>query len=856
MSVAICTIISKNYLSHARVFVDSFLRHNRGIDVHILLVDRVDGYFDPENEKFILSEIDQLEIKNLSSFCFKYNVTELNTAVKPFYIDYLFRRHGYEKIIYFDPDILVMNNLNELFNLLDNYSVVLIPHITSPIADDGRHINEIDILMAGSYNLGFIGLSHYERLKDFLNWWKERLYKYCFSAPSHGLFVDQKWIDLLPGMVDDVYILRHPGYNVAYWNLHERTVTYKNGQFLVNNQPLYFFHFSGFVFNDIDCISKYQDRFSLRDFEDLRLLFERYRDLLVQKDYLSVKDWPYAFGFFDNGVKIHDILRQLYNGLKEQGIDFGNPFITDGPDSFFSWLIKPVKAGKPITNLLSYIYYLRPDLQKAFPEPFGSNLNEFIGWAKQSFKTEYNFDFRLTPFKDFEVELKHNVVAKAKSEYSLRHFRISGKIKDLVWRYGIRYAKIIKSLPVLNLIAFRVYNRLASERTSAIGMHNTKDAVKEMLGTSFLKGQDPGVNIAGYIDTESGVAEATRGIIRSVDSAGIPFVLNNIEQEFYRRNDKTYTEFSRENPYPINIIHVNADQVPHVARVLGDDYFRGKYNIGYWFWELSEFPEEWLPSLSYFDEIWVASDFCLDSISKVSPVPVVKISPSVVIDDSTNISREFFGLDASRFIFLMMFDFLSFIERKNPMAVVEAFRLAFKPEDDVTLVIKSTSSSYNRPMLEHLSRLVDGLNVKIIDVYLNKHELHSLINLCDCYVALHRSEGFGLPLAEAMLMGKPVIATAYSGNMEFMNVNNSFLVKYKLVELCEDCGPYKKGRVWADPDISHAAELMRYVLNNREHTMEVAKKGKEDINKYFNPDVVGGKIKKRIECILKNSNTR
>lgn len=850
---AVCTIISKNYLSYARVFAESFLKHNSGYDVHVLLVDRVEGYFDPEKEKFILTEIEQLDIDDLPSFCFKYNVTELNTAAKPFFIDYLFRKYLYKKVIYFDPDILVMNSLDELFNILDEYNVVLTPHITSPINDSEKHINEIDILMAGTYNLGFIGLSNYEHVKNFLSWWKDRLYKYCFSAPSQGLFVDQKWIDLLPGMIDSIFILRHPGYNVAYWNLHERKIIYKNGVFKSNGEHIYFFHFSGFVFNNLDCISKYQNRYSLNEFPDLRVLFEKYKDLLVQKEDLNVKDWPYAFGRFDNGVKIHDVIRQLYNGLREQGENFGNPFITSNPDSFFNWLNSQALPGKPITNLLNYIYHIRPDLRGAFPSPFDKNLIEFINWAKTAMKKEYSFDDRLIPFSDLDLSAGLNFTERIRVDYSVSRFTIISKIKNIIWDYGIKYATLIKSIPLINLIAIKAYNSLARERVGMVCTYNTGETISNITRVTVKSKGGVGINVAGYIDTESGVAEAARGIIRAVQCAKIPFVLNNIEQEFYRRNDKTLTDFSSENPYSINLIHVNADQVPHVANLLGKEYFNEKYNIGYWFWELSEFPDMWLSSFQYFDEIWVASDFCLDAISKVSPVPVVKITPSVVIEDRHIYGREYFGLVHDSFIFLTIFDFLSFIERKNPFAVIKAFKTAFGHGKDVTLLIKCTNSSYNHKMLEHLIGMTDGLNIKIIDRYIDKEELHSLINACDCYVSLHRSEGFGLPIAESMLLGKPVIATAYSGNMEFMNITNSFPVKYSLIEIEKDCGPYKRGNEWADPDTDHAAELMRWVFEKRDEARLIAQKASQDIKTLFNPDKIGSKIKKRLSRIVEDN---
>lgn len=856
MKNAICTIVSKNYLSYARTLIDSFALHNKGVDMHVLLVDRVDGYFDPYKENFILTTLEQLEIQDEPSFCFKYNVTELNTAVKPFFLDYLFKNCGYDKVIYFDPDILIMNNLDELFSLLDSHSAVLTPHITSPIADDGKLLSEINLLMSGAYNLGFIGFSHYEKIGYLLSWWKERLYKYCFSAPDKGLFVDQKWIDLLPGMLEDVCILRHPGYNTAYWNLHERTITCKDGGFRVNGQPVYFFHFSGFVFDNIECISKYQNRFKLGDLQGLGLLFEKYKALVAQRGYAEARQWPYAYGIFDNGVKIPGIIRQFYLGLMEQGKKFGNPFITTGPDSFFEWLNQAAITGKPVTNLLGYIYCLRADLQGAFPDHFTNNLSEFMAWARQSLKKEYDFDDKLMPFSAYKEDaMPQNIMEKSVTTLEMAHSKATDAkdmAKALVWRYGLKHARLIKNIPLLNMAAQRAYDSLARENIYSPAEGDAQEAVRRLLDKSELKASDEGAgfNIAGYIDTESGIGEATRGIIDAVRAAGVPFALKNIEQQFYRRNDKTYTDFSDANPYPLNILHVNADQVPYVAKQLGDNFLRGKYNIGYWYWELSEFPDAWLDAFSFFNEIWVASDFCLDTISRVSPVPVVKIPPSVAIKEKGIYDREHFGINPDNFTFLMMFDFRSFIERKNPMAVIDAFKLAFAPDENVTLVIKCTNSDGNQAMLHQLRDKVAGANVKIIEGYLDAHEINDLLAASDAYVSLHRSEGLGLPMAEAMLMGKPVIATAYSGNLEFMNINNSFLVKYRLTELEKDAGPYRKGNVWANPDISHAAELMRFVSEHREAAGKKGEVAREDVRRQLNPETIGRKIRKRMDGIL------
>lgn len=360
---------------------------------------------------------------------------------------------------------------------------------------------------------------------------------------------------------------------------------------------------------------------------------------------------------------------------------------------------------------------------------------------------------------------------------------------------------------------------------------------------------DFGVNISGYVNSEFGLGEGVRGTIRAVEAAGIPFVINNCTfNTMHRKMDSSYTDFSDENPYPINIIQVNVDMINTFISSVSPEYFKDKYNIGFWAWELPEFPKEWLSAFNLFHEIWTPSAYCVDAIAPVSPIPVLKVMYSISLA-RPSISKQSLGLPNNKFIFLFTFDFCSVFERKNPAAVIEAFKQAFgKDNEYVLLVIKFSNANYFPVELQKLLDLIEGFtNIKLIDNYLLKDELNALIYHCDCYISLHRAEGFGLTMAEAMFYGKPVIATAYSGNTEYMNINNSFLVKYSLVKLTEDHGPYKKGNVWAEPDIDHAAYLMQYVFNNYEEAKQLGIKGAKSINAMLNPKVIGEKIKSRLE---------
>jgi len=404
--LAICTIIAKNYLSFARVLTDSFLEHNPGGKVFVLLVDKVDGYFDPHLEKFHLVTMDELGIPEMEQILFQYNVVEACTGLKPYFLDYLFNKYNLRKLAYFDPDILITANLNELAELLDEYSVILTPHMLEPIPLNDQHKpREIDLLHVGTYNLGFIALADNPTAMKLLRWWHERLSKMCvWVDPSRVLFNDQKWIDLVPGYFDGVCILRDPCYNVAYWNLQSRQVELNEGKVKVNGHPLKFFHFSGFNPDNINQISVYQNRFTLDKLKHLRPLFEEYKGRLLANGYKETRDWPYAFDYFDNGIKIINPVRQQYLSLGEKVLEFGNPFSTQGSHTFLSWLFQPAeKSFGSISRFWHCVYLSCPDLKSTYPDVFGKDRQAFLYWCANKGKFEYNID---------EVFLQPNTVVK------------------------------------------------------------------------------------------------------------------------------------------------------------------------------------------------------------------------------------------------------------------------------------------------------------------------------------------------------------------------------------------------------------------------------------------------------------
>ncbi|MBI3603184.1 MAG: glycosyltransferase family 4 protein [Nitrospirae bacterium] len=396
-------------------------------------------------------------------------------------------------------------------------------------------------------------------------------------------------------------------------------------------------------------------------------------------------------------------------------------------------------------------------------------------------------------------------------------------------------------------VAYELFERLATFRVR--GVPSSQHGVGNGLVGKRLRF---GLNIAGTITAEGGVSEGVRATILATRAAAVPYALNNFSMSRSPNTDEAYADQCvDDNVYDINLVHINANKLWRFLNHAGPDYLKGKYNIGFWSWELSVFPNKWQDRFSYFHEIWTPSSFCLEALAPVSPVKVFKMPYAVEAGASPKCSRRHFGISDEKFVFLFLFDFYSAFERKNPLAVVNAFKRAFSPHEPVSLVVKFYNAEMNPRDHGRLRKAATGSSVTLLDGYLPRDETHDLLACCDAYVSLHRAEGFGFTMAEAMALGKPVIATNYSGNTEFMNSDNSFLVSYRLKELERDFGLYEKGHVWADPDVDDAARWMRHVYDKREAAQEVGRRAADYIRTAHAPSSVGRLIEARLREIGK-----
>lgn len=333
--IAVFTIASKNYFALAKTFLDSVKKvHPEGVDLYLFLADEGAEFLSNPSLPFKIVEARDLKVPSLRQMAFQYDIMEFNTAIKPFCIKELFSR-GYSKALYFDPDIFVFRPLTSVFTALDTSSVFLTPHLTEELPpEDKCYPSEQVYLRVGTYNLGFIGVSASPEGAAFTDWWSRKCADQCFKEMETGLFVDQKWINLVPGIYKNVRISRDKGLNMAYWNLHERTL----GKDLEVNGavPLVFFHFSGINILAPYNISSHQNRYSLKTRPDLTEVFNEYCETVKRNGFEQYRALPYAYVFYKDGGLVGDFARRHYSIVSGR---FPDPF-TVGPGSYKEYLVR------------------------------------------------------------------------------------------------------------------------------------------------------------------------------------------------------------------------------------------------------------------------------------------------------------------------------------------------------------------------------------------------------------------------------------------------------------------------------------------------------------------------------------
>lgn len=293
--LAVATIVAKNYVSFARVLAQSFLSHHPDVPFFALLSDEVDGYFDPGAEPFCLVRQSEVGIPDLPRLRVRYDRKQVAVTSKPYLLSHLLDR-GFGSVIFLDPDIWVLGSLDHLFSLVREHAAVLMPHLLAPLSGEDGVERELNILRSGVYNGGFVGVSARPAARAFLSWWQDRVYEHCRHDVAHGVYYDQRWLDLAVVFFEDVYVFRDPSFNVAHWNLPERAIRVGDDAITVDGQPCRFFHFSGFDPDRPHAVTRYSPRLEMSNVGPAAELFRRYLMLLERAGYHETKGWPYAYG--------------------------------------------------------------------------------------------------------------------------------------------------------------------------------------------------------------------------------------------------------------------------------------------------------------------------------------------------------------------------------------------------------------------------------------------------------------------------------------------------------------------------------------------------------------------------------
>jgi glycosyltransferase involved in cell wall biosynthesis len=781
---AACTIVAHNYLPLARIVARSFLAHHPESSFYIVIVDRpIEARQIVEDGITIIPVTDiDFGADGFLNMATIYDVTEFATSVKPFALKHLLQQH--ECVLYLDPDIKVYSRLDDLVAKTIEIGWSLTPHCLQPIPRTGAGPTEREIMAAGVYNLGYIGISR--PLVGMLDWWAERLRRDAIIDVEKQLFTDQRWIDLAVGIFQP-YIERSTGYNVAYWNLDQRTMHQDGGTWFVDNEPLRFFHFSGYDPVNPHWMSKYQPgtpRVLFSERPELISLFLDYGEELLTMRPAGEKNPSYGWNEAFPGFKLSRGLRRMFRdelltAERNGSTPPPSPFVIGGLEAFITWCKEiPKGSARRLPRYAEAVFNDRHDLQHNHHEVNGGNLEGFNGWVRRQGRSE-------------------------RIEFSM---------------FG--YLDAVDAVVV----------------TDSVTLVSSEGRKKN------------GVDVVGYLKAELGVGEAGRLLVSALraNELEVDTVNCSLTQS---RQDHPFEVSNKASHYAV-VLAVNADQVNAVRHSLGVKFFEERYTIGQWFWELSEPPESYKAAFDLLFEIWAPTLFIKQSLEtmatervKIVHMPLPIVTPEI----DSSLTKKSFGLD-DRFAFLFTFDFLSVLKRKNAIGLIDAFCEAFAPNEGPVLVLKSINADKRLIEFEKLKWACRGrMDIIVIDEYFDVVKSASLMAVTDCYVSLHRSEGLGLTMAEAMALGKPVIATGYSGNMDFMSEENSILIPWTLVLVGKDAESYPPTGMWAEPNLEAASAAMRRVYEDQSFARTLGAKAQRDIAENFSPQKTGERMKSRLE---------
>lgn len=505
------------------------------------------------------------------------------------------------------------------------------------------------------------------------------------------------------------------------------------------------------------------------------------------------------------------------------------------------WLA-PDDPGHALSWMMVFAAEARPDLSVDLRTRAGRI--RLLGWYLVHGREEMGFGSQ--PLPSWQVQ------------YLLQPSSTPGlhRLHEIIyaWRSDVRQAFPLTPSAQPYLDWFEHFIRVETRLIDALQCDTVSPASEERFSLPHQSAF--GVNVIGYAFGQFGIAEDSRMAVKSLLEAKVPATLINfLPGDDMPQADRSMADHvSLDAPYAINLFCLTAlEQGRHFAEegMPGDGY-----NIGYWPWELSAWPQPWQHLFSLVDEIWVSSQHTYDAVIPVSPVPVRLMPMAVDVSMAVRRTRAYFGLPEQARLFLFSFDLNSSTQRKNPGACIDAFLKAFPRdqasslEQEVGLVIKIQKPGKPNKTWRALKSLrAKDARIHFIERSLPRSDLLALYQSCDCFISLHRAEGFGRNIAEAMMLGVPVVVTGYSGSAQFCNDKNAFLVRYAPIVLADDDYPFGQGMEWAEPSVAHAAEQMRTVLHRPDRVRRQSEAGQRALRLHHGFDSVGKNYLDRLRII-------
>jgi glycosyltransferase involved in cell wall biosynthesis len=824
------TIATMSSLPRAKALAASLARHQPDWPLSVMLIGRERAIAEAarrESALAVASVADLLDV-DVETLLARHDEADLVVLLMP----HLLLRHAErtgEPVLHLPSSAWLLGDLEPFAAALAERGVLLVPRVDADVPEDGLQPSRADLERAGRIDDTVMAVDGGERSRAFLRWWAAHVEASLGSLDALRVGErpeDRPWLarflELAPARFSTA-LLDDAGCDLSLWNLERHTLQQGPAGVTVDGaRPLRLLNLPGFDPERPHRLAANASRARVSRSPVLRALSERYARELLAAGWSDVEHRNEVGRRLAGGLVYDDGLRAIYARALALGDGVEVLFGEQGSRAFLDWLDGPAPRGSA-HGINRYVFYRvsreRPDVLRAYPDLDGEDARGYVEWCWAFGRHELGIPERFMPPR------------------------------------GGASAPVARAAAPAPPAPAATASPAAAPPARSAQSAPAEAAPVDPSPAPAADADGLAVRLTGYLGHTLGLGAAARGYVQALGAADVPVStvsvpLHHLElpvklEDAYGRHG--FEDLVRHGRHGFEIVAVNADELPGFVERLGEDYFEGP-RIGIWGWETNSIPPRWQRAFALVQEIWVYSRFMAENIGAVAPVPVVALPPPVQRPDAAAEPLRLGVPDG--FLFLFVFDYLSTIQRKNPVGLIEAFKRAFAPGEGPRLLIKTINGPLRPLSEEEVLWAADGReDIHVVDRSLSGEELAGVMAACDCYVSLHRAEGFGLTLAEAMAIGKPTIATRYSGNVDFMDDENSYLVDYAIGRVGPECEIYPPEGEWADPSVEHAAELMRRVYENREEAERRGARAARDIARTLSRRATGAAMRERLRAL-------